>query len=1086
MVNKKRTYDSSNPDYLKAFQRATVDHVYRRLISESSTTDRFLVADEVGLGKTMVARGIISRMIDDAGKNGKRIDIIYICSSGAIISQNLDRLNVMARNTQIISTRLTLLATELTSGHGGGRVNYISFTPKTTFNIKNTMGTAKERALIQRLLLEFSPHSFPDNLDWVLKGRSGERGWKLAVEDIHTYPVDKQIGRNFVRKVKNRIRERISQLCSEFEQNQDGDKDMKIARRNLVGELRMLLATVSITSLKPMLIILDEFQRFHYLLRGDDSRSVLAKKLFAHTDRNGNRVKTLLLSATPYTMLTLSDENNDNGDHYQQFLQVLKFLFNDECPDNEGSCQLITMNLHKLRKGMIEFTQSFDGTTFESAKQLKDLIQNELLNVMTRTERVLATDDHDSMITHQCSDQHIEVAVRDLVEACSLERVAIAIGAKSTIRFWKSTPWALNFMRDYEFGKLMRNHSDSPSKKLVAAMKQAMKFQLNYTYIEGFRRINPPNALMRRLESLALDDGMARQLWISPSLPYFGTVTSVKPVSKILIFSEWLMVPNCIAGFLSYEAERRMGMSNIRKKCYRYKTYERLRITTSGTKLKGLRVLQLVIPSPILAEAADPLILASENGPFKDYTSLRLEVKRRLSGFVRKLCDMSNSNGSTVDPNWDWVSATSLDTACPDFVTWLEKYALDVVQKKKRKTGNFGVINIRKNETWNEHLKQLNNEATQLVINVKRDKLLSHLTDVALGSPATCALRSLSRIAPDLSLVDKDLLTAASRVGMAFRTLFNRPEAYAVLEPMKGSKSRKKLPHWQVVLSYVASHDLQSVLDEYVHLLSGATEHHNRADKGEQIKQVNFVAKEIVKALSIPSSQVDFDNYSLQHEGKRQINVDSCTLRGRFAMRLTGKSEDERGINRIELVRKAFNSPFHPFVLATTSVGQEGLDFHHYCHRVVHWSLPRNPVDMEQREGRVHRFKNHAVRLNVVYRHSAIAFKNKITNPWAKMFAEAERKSTHNGHLEPFWILPGKTKIERHILILPHSREVTRLPRLLQSLAIYRLAFGQPRQDDLLALLNKAYNNSPNKCIHNQLQELQICLQPYLLQHKLK
>jgi hypothetical protein len=59
---------------------------------------------------------------------------------------------------------------------------------------------------------------------------------------------------------------------------------------------------------------------------------------------------------------------------------------------------------------------------------------------------------------------------------------------------------------------------------------------------------------------------------------------------------------------------------------------------------------------------------------------------------------------------------------------------------------------------------------------------------------------------------------------------------------------------------------------------------------------------------------------------------------------------DERGGEREETqlrkeaVRTAFNSPFWPFVLATTSIGQEGLDFHPFCHAVVHWNLPSNPV----------------------------------------------------------------------------------------------------------------------------------------------
>jgi Helicase conserved C-terminal domain len=81
--------------------------------------------------------------------------------------------------------------------------------------------------------------------------------------------------------------------------------------------------------------------------------------------------------------------------------------------------------------------------------------------------------------------------------------------------------------------------------------------------------------------------------------------------------------------------------------------------------------------------------------------------------------------------------------------------------------------------------------------------------------------------------------------------------------------------------------------------------------------------------------------------------------RARFAMRYGDErgGEREKAQLRKEAVRAVFNSPFWPFVLATTSIGQEGLDFHPYCHAVVHWNLPSNPVDLEQREGRVHRYK---------------------------------------------------------------------------------------------------------------------------------
>ena len=95
-------------------------------------------------------------------------------------------------------------------------------------------------------------------------------------------------------------------------------------------------------------------------------------------------------------------------------------------------------------------------------------------------------------------------------------------------------------------------------------------------------------------------------------------------------------------------------------------------------------------------------------------------------------------------------------------------------------------------------------------------------------------------------------------------------------------------------------------------------------------------------------------------------------------------------------MRTAFNSPFWPFVLATTSVGQEGLDFHQYCHAVVHWNLPANPVDLEQREGRVHRYKGHAIRKNVAAVHRADAFEA-AGDPWEAMFEAAVRGAPGRG-----------------------------------------------------------------------------------------
>jgi hypothetical protein len=61
---------------LKGFQRATVDYVFDRFYGPDPTR-RFLVADEVRLGKTLVARGVIARAIEHLSRKD-RIDIVYI------------------------------------------------------------------------------------------------------------------------------------------------------------------------------------------------------------------------------------------------------------------------------------------------------------------------------------------------------------------------------------------------------------------------------------------------------------------------------------------------------------------------------------------------------------------------------------------------------------------------------------------------------------------------------------------------------------------------------------------------------------------------------------------------------------------------------------------------------------------------------------------------------------------------------------------------------------------------------------------------------------------------------------------------
>ena len=136
---------------LKDFQRATVDYVFERLWLAEDQVKRFLVADEVGLGKTMVAKGVIARTVEHLWDTDKRIDIVYICSNSQIARQNLGRLNVVKGFEVRHADRLTLLP-KVTQSLRDQRVNFVSFTPGTSFQVGSSGGAYAERVLLYWML----------------------------------------------------------------------------------------------------------------------------------------------------------------------------------------------------------------------------------------------------------------------------------------------------------------------------------------------------------------------------------------------------------------------------------------------------------------------------------------------------------------------------------------------------------------------------------------------------------------------------------------------------------------------------------------------------------------------------------------------------------------------------------------------------------------------------------------------------------------------------------------------------------------------------------------------------------------------
>ena len=74
---------------------------------------------------------------------------------------------------------------------------------------------------------------------------------------------------------------------------------------------------------------------------------------------------------------------------------------------------------------------------------------------------------------------------------------------------------------------------------------------------------------------------------------------------------------------------------------------------------------------------------------------------------------------------------------------------------------------------------------------------------------------------------------------------------------------------------------------------------------------------------------------------------------------------------------------------------------------------------------------------------------------WRALFEAALEQVSNGNGLVPYWLfpLPEGAHIERHVPALPLSRDAEQLTALKRSLAVYRMVFGQPRQDDLMAFL---------------------------------
>ena len=1005
---------------LKDFQRRTVDYAFQRLFLDSESSRRFLVADEVGLGKTLVARGVIARAVEHLQEHGRRIDIIYICSNADIAAQNVARLNVTGQRAFVKATRLTLLPLEV-HNLKAQKINFISFTPGTTFDHGRRTGQKLERILIYQMLE--SQLGIPKKgLARVLQANARSH-WFEEIAERLSY--DESIAEDFrssLERADSDVLERLQELSGSIaDYRRTFTGEMQRQALALIGELRRALAKCCLDALEPDLIILDEFQRFRDLLAEPESSpsAELANALFNHSDQ----LRVLLLSATPYKMYAAHHEDEN---HYGDFIATARFLLGDEASVND-----LEADLGEFRTSLL--TIDADSASFGAPDASKGRIERRLKRVMCRTERVGSTAELDAMV-RECRIE-VPVDAEDIREFRCIDQLSLAVGLSDSIEYWRSSPYLLNFMKHYELKRRLADSKHSAS--VVDILRKHPYRVLGREAIGEYRTLQPANGRLRTL----IDDIDGREswrlLWVPPSMPYWpaeGAYERADGFTKTLVFSSWNVVPDAISGLLSYHVEARALGGRAREHRYEQLTNQlrsRLHYSPKGDgTFPGMNALALAYPSQALANLVDPLSLFVEGGGHLPLSEVRRRVVDRIASVLPEMQASAASDNTLPDRRWYWFTLILLDRQRhPEMREWCQQHWTSA---RRGDEGDVPGGFWRHVEHWLAVW-----DGADLGLGRAPEDLLDVLANIALAGPAVCAFRALRRVAdaPDASL------RAAVHIAEGLRSQFNAPEAIAVVEQADDEDA-----YWKQVLDYSCNGNLQAMLDEYIHLQFEAEADGSDSDA----KAIGRVAESLFAAMSIRASQLRPD-YLQVGDGRVEFDPEPLSLRCRYAVRY-GQAVDEQGaIARKEVVRAAFNSPFRPFVLASTSVGQEGLDFHSWCHSIVHWNLPGNPVDLEQREGRVNRYKGHAIRRNVAKAAERSFHAN--GDPWECMFdAVQASRSVGVSDLVPYWIyeIPGGAKVERRVFSLPFSKDESRLRRLKAGLALYRMVFGQPRQDDLL------------------------------------
>lgn len=765
---------------LKDFQQATVEKVVELL----NSNNRVLVADEVGLGKTLIAKGVIAKLVEkhNRQKENTPFKVIYVCSNATIALQNLKKLAIGDTEvSDVSSSRLSmqhLKIYEQNKEANKSLIQLISLTPSTSFNVTSTSngGLADERALIYSFVtrLSFLKKYNKKRLYGFFKLNVGKESWKCKVRYYNSIIKDyKNYREDILRKLQYQlslennkdIRTALEEICTNktYEEN-----------RKIIGRLRYIFASISIEMLNADIVIMDEFQRFKDLINFnvDDKNEM---QMLAEKFLSNNETKVLLLSATPYKIYSTMEEvaSLEQENHFSEFINVMDFLTSDKDEIND------------FKDKLTQYSISFhNNKSIEEIKDKKDNLENQLSEYICRTERIFALNNDNGIIKSKIDK--LDIQKEDIKSYIQLQNIVniFDISSHAPVEYIKSTPYLLSFMSDYKLKeKLVSKLKNTDLRKEWKNKNLDLLFLDKAKILNYNHNSSGINAKFSYLLNELFKQNEEKLLWVPPSKPYYkpsGVFEGINNFSKTLIFSKWVFVPRMISTLVSYEAERRVV--NALPKNYRQRENDSSYFSYNLSK--------------------------------KDLNSFHKNsayTKFKESSFKEILLYITNDLVSLFNPYNDLNIERTLD---------------DIIQcitnKLNHRRKEYNISN--KNTDIFSFLQSIFDENGD-----KYDhKILKYTALLSIASPTVVAYRTLYKYIDNKNF--EQISEYAKSIAEKFLDMFRQKHISAVLETAVSNKdiginkyngNRKGQYFFEKLLLYCAQGNLQSVFDEYAHLITG-------------------------------------------------------------------------------------------------------------------------------------------------------------------------------------------------------------------------------------------------------------------------